>query len=353
MTHTLFFRLFRRRPARQGQVLVIFALASLVLIGALGLVLDAGYDYAKRRTLQNAADAAALKGAQNIQANATSTVTTMSSDVVTAAKQNGLRDPGVSANNTSLTCTFVDNSEASLGACGSTIPTTASGVQIRVAEQHPTFFLRALGIGTSGVAATATSHVEAMSNSAYAAGDGPFIVCGYQTALTSGGTLSLLATDGNGKAANPPQINPAARGQTFIIHGPQVATCNTQGNRFKGDNDSSANAGITIQPSGTTINYLNGNRAGPMRVAVRGVNGCNTVQTTGCVMILPLADNVAVDSGNCKCIHAVGYAAFLVTEVRANEHTGQLINPYVVLASGSETWTKTSNSGVSVIRLTR
>ena len=46
-----------------GQVVVLFALFSVVLIGFLALAVDAGYLMSKRREMQNAADAAALAGA--------------------------------------------------------------------------------------------------------------------------------------------------------------------------------------------------------------------------------------------------------------------------------------------------
>ena len=51
------------RGAQRGQLLVLFALASVALIAMLGLVLDGGATYAQRRTQQNGADLAALAGA--------------------------------------------------------------------------------------------------------------------------------------------------------------------------------------------------------------------------------------------------------------------------------------------------
>ncbi len=53
------------RIAQRGQALVLFALLSTALFGALALVIDVGQLYMAQRRLQNAADMAALVGAQN------------------------------------------------------------------------------------------------------------------------------------------------------------------------------------------------------------------------------------------------------------------------------------------------
>lgn len=51
-----------QRRKTDGQTLILFALCSFVLIGALALALDVGYLLAERRQAQSAADAAALAG---------------------------------------------------------------------------------------------------------------------------------------------------------------------------------------------------------------------------------------------------------------------------------------------------
>src|SRR5436309_14739291 len=60
-------RAFRR--AHRGQALVFLALATLILMGAMGLALDGGYNYAQPRQMQNVADAAALAGARALARN--------------------------------------------------------------------------------------------------------------------------------------------------------------------------------------------------------------------------------------------------------------------------------------------
>ena len=346
-----------RERALAGQSLIIFALANLVLMGALGLVLDGGYNVSQRRAMQNAADAAVLKGAQDVHLNATASVSTILTDVKAAAMQNGLPNPDDPATGASLDCRFVDNGYTELGPCGATIHSQATGVRVAVTERHRTFAMSLLGSPTSGVGASAVAHVEQPAPTVYLAGAGPFIVCGHETYLAGGGTLSILLADPTlspaGRSYNPPRINPAAVGQTFLVHASSVASCGTlSNNRFDGIADQTYNANITIQPSGTTIKYNPGTAAGPMRQAVTGINGCDTVKTSGCVMLLPIADTKYVDCGTCKYINAVGWAAFLVTEVDANTHQGKLLS-YEMEAKSTRTWTKEQNQSAVVIRLTR
>lgn len=53
----------RRERRDGGQIIVIFALAAVAIIGMVGLVLDGGSTYAQRRNQQNAADLAAMAAA--------------------------------------------------------------------------------------------------------------------------------------------------------------------------------------------------------------------------------------------------------------------------------------------------
>lgn len=57
------------RGRERGQVLVIFALALVALVAMVGLVLDGGSAFAQRRDQQNAADLAALAGANDFLLN--------------------------------------------------------------------------------------------------------------------------------------------------------------------------------------------------------------------------------------------------------------------------------------------
>lgn len=60
-----------RRPpkAMRGQAVIMFAIMILVLVGMVGLVVDAGILYVTKSSLQNSVDAAALAGAQGLPSN--------------------------------------------------------------------------------------------------------------------------------------------------------------------------------------------------------------------------------------------------------------------------------------------
>ena len=92
-----------RRSRTRGQVVVLFALAAFVLIAMVGLVLDGGAAYGQRRAEQNAADLAALAGANAWLldgGDSTSKSAAASLAAQTVAAQNGypdaLNDPIVS-----------------------------------------------------------------------------------------------------------------------------------------------------------------------------------------------------------------------------------------------------------------
>ncbi|MBP1777983.1 MAG: hypothetical protein H6Q86_3994, partial [candidate division NC10 bacterium] len=56
--------LFRRLTHHRGAAIIFVAFALFLLIAMAGLAIDVGYIYGVRNELQNAADAAALAGAQ-------------------------------------------------------------------------------------------------------------------------------------------------------------------------------------------------------------------------------------------------------------------------------------------------
>jgi Flp pilus assembly protein TadG len=183
-----------------GQTIVLFALASLVLLGALGLALDGGYDYIQRRAMQNVADASALAGASAISRGLTDTEVTQI--VLDTAARNGVTDPS------QITCTFITNSYTVTspgitrpcsqgGVPMSSLSDNFTGVLVRAAEQHPTFVFQALGVTTSGTAATSAARVQRPTGIV----GGPFMVCGVGTKVyndtSAAFTGGIYQTSGN------------------------------------------------------------------------------------------------------------------------------------------------------------
>ena len=80
----------RRSERERGQVIVLFALGLVVLLGMLALILDGGRVYTERRRVQNAADAAATAGAAALDAaNVSGTYQAAQSAACSAAAANG------------------------------------------------------------------------------------------------------------------------------------------------------------------------------------------------------------------------------------------------------------------------
>lgn len=325
-----------------GQTIVLFALIALMLMGALGLALDAGYDFAQRRQMQNAADAAALAGAGVIATNTNSGNYPVLSTVQTVAQQNGV-DPS------NVTCWQINDSLTQLQSCtNGGIAQGATGVQVSVGETHATFVMKALGVGTSSTAATAAARVEIMTTFT----TGPFTVCGIDTTTVDsagnangtygifqtnglftiprpgnwsgcggGGNLpckrTMESTDGGGAVPNPPDStsvpqenssiyyydaagknnggflgNANTSAPTFLIHGPNggggIATCNITSSGFKGINQTVTtvqmpNTGNTYPPMsyGTSLGYqlsLTPGNVASVSASVNGPQGCRAGQ---------------------------------------------------------------------------
>lgn len=324
--------------APRGQVLILFAMFLVVLIGMAGLATDLGYAFAQRRAMQNSADAASEAGALVVLKAAQNNTLSAQADAKALANANaGKVAPKVN-------CSYVDDNDTVLGDCSAAVPATATGVKVAVTETHDTFFMQAVpgAPKTVTTSASATAHVQLMMSPPQ---DGPFIVCGVGSQTAKGKTVNILQSQ-NGKWV----FNQNATDQTFVIHGPQVPGCNTQGDRFKGLANQDANEGRTTPG---WFAYDTGTKAGPTRSTVAGIQGCQKDDAPDqCVLILPVAVDQPPEQGNSKQVYVVGYAAFYVTQVNANTHDGKLLMGYDLTGAGQPGWTPTS-SGPVVIRVTQ
>jgi Flp pilus assembly protein TadG len=135
------------RPERErGQILVIFALALIAIIGMVGLVLDGGSAFAQRRTEQNAADLASVAGANaylHAAIAGTGNTTTWQAAAVAAAQASATRNGytnGTGGVTVSVSTTLLQ-----------------SGVRVAAAitAPHPNTFARIFGMSTWGVSVNA------------------------------------------------------------------------------------------------------------------------------------------------------------------------------------------------------
>ena len=129
------------RGFRPGQAMPILAAAMAVIIGLCGLAVDVGLLYTARRSMQTAADAAAVAGATALR-----NAQTVSGAARAAATLNGFTDGSsdvsVAVNNPPSSGTYSGN---------------ASYVEVVVAQPQPTYFLRALGYNSVSVSSRAVS----------------------------------------------------------------------------------------------------------------------------------------------------------------------------------------------------
>jgi Flp pilus assembly protein TadG len=260
-----------------GQILMIYGVAAIGIMGVTGLAVDGGYIFAQRRLVQNGADAGALVGARDIVKG---NFPSVDSDVTTYARGNA----GSTAN---VSWEYVDNAGAPVG------QSSATGVSVLVTKTFNTFFIQALGISTFTVSSRGAARAQVLQGATGA----PFIVC------AGGLTRSLTGFPGGILTSTiPPTVRPEAiyvpgGGPEFVVHGSKVGQsdpwgdCNwSSSSSFKGNTPPSVYSGCASLPC--YYPYATGNSAGPSRNRVAGLPGCNAADENvpdGCVAILPIA----------------------------------------------------------------
>jgi hypothetical protein len=132
------------RPASErGQMLVIFALALVALIGMVGLIIDGGDTFLQRRDQQNVADAAAMAAGY--------------------ASVNG-QDPTAAAQAVA-TANGYENGQ---GGTTVTVTVGSSAITVDVSRPHQNYFAGAMGFASWGVSTTASVQAG-IPNGAYGA----------------------------------------------------------------------------------------------------------------------------------------------------------------------------------------
>jgi Flp pilus assembly protein TadG len=141
------------RRASEGQILVVFAMSFMVIIGMVGLSIDGGATFAQRRDQQTAADLAALAGANDYLLSNNSTQAIDRARTVSASNSftNGVGPTTVGV--------AID---------------TSNGVEmtVSISSSHRNSFLGALGMTNWAISTEATALAGFPDN---AAGAGPFI----------------------------------------------------------------------------------------------------------------------------------------------------------------------------------
>lgn len=189
LSYILDTRLRSRRKAR-GQSLILVALMMFVLIGIVGLAVDGGSSYERRRTAQNAADGAAMAGARVMLHHYESMILANASDIngsqgvedaITTAITDYLRDNGALTGAGDIEAYFVNESRQVVSVasgdngCGynavpvdpcqigenNAVPwdTGAKGVLVKGRAETDAFFMSLFGFNTVSAAASATAYM--------------------------------------------------------------------------------------------------------------------------------------------------------------------------------------------------
>lgn len=127
---------------RGGAVVVIFAVALPVMLGALGLGIELGMWYLEKRRIQEAADTGALQGAFALRANSAFTESDLTDAATVAAGLSGYGSASIDAKNPPTKGNFI---------------TDTSAVQVTVDVAHPTYFINVFGIKSIPIEARAVA----------------------------------------------------------------------------------------------------------------------------------------------------------------------------------------------------
>jgi catechol 2,3-dioxygenase-like lactoylglutathione lyase family enzyme len=156
-----------RRTRAPGQILVIFVLALIAIIGGVGIVIDGGNAMGQQRAVQNGSDASAQAGtvvlAQRLMGGSSNTGIAGSCPgssgnawdlEVCRAVYRAASDNDVTIEDAQYT-DFKGDPIGTVG--GGSLPNGAQGVQVIASREFGTFFARALGFSTFTATTQATA----------------------------------------------------------------------------------------------------------------------------------------------------------------------------------------------------
>jgi Flp pilus assembly protein TadG len=138
-----------RREGERGQILVLFTIAIVVIIGMLGLVLDGGSAFAQRRDEQNVSDLAAIAGADAYLTSAGDKTAAARAAAALIASRNGY----VADATTGVAVDIEVTPEAS-----------GASVKVTITKPHNNNFSTILGMPTWGVSAKAKAQTSSKPN---------------------------------------------------------------------------------------------------------------------------------------------------------------------------------------------
>src|SRR5579864_827103 len=325
----------RLRTDERGATLVFAALTLAGVLGVATLAVDGGRLFTARRQTQNAADAAALSGAQALFAyqyaaatGAGRDPTTIWSTVQSELSQNKASSAASCVLVSSTGGAAVDqngNIETCSGATDAEL-TQAAGVQVGGALVQQGAFSGVIGVNQYSASSASTATVQPLASVG-----SPFIVCG---AANLG--WNFLNAD------NTINVTAAQQLQNIPLEWSQLGKgydCNAPSSKFKGL--ASQNNG-EVGP-GQYESITNGNRySATVANQVAGEVPCppdiNAMPISSpCDMIVPIAAGSNTDSSNPELL-IVNFAIFQVSpasNAQGIKYSGTFVAPSAVAAVGS------------------
>jgi Flp pilus assembly protein TadG len=274
--------------AKRGNSAIIFAIAALPIISAVGCVIDYSYASMIKTKLQAAADAATLATVSN------------NSPIVTTAK--GMTgNGGVSGGSTYLTNFFNEDTSAFTGISLSPTPTvTKTGQSVSATASFtyavPTYFLKIMGYSSITVKGSSTASFTLPT------------YIDFYLMLDVSGSMSFPSTTGEQQrlmAVNPDNLGSYPGGCQFACHFTSQGACgqSAQGpipavGKSTNPNPGGYCQGFIISRLGTTpatfssgTNSTNGNS---VNWTNSQVSTCSTAGTTSCIQLRADAVGYAV-----------------------------------------------------------
>jgi Flp pilus assembly protein TadG len=315
-----------RREGERGQILVLFTIAIVVIIGMLGLVLDGGSAFAQRRDEQNVADLAAVAGADAyLTATGDKTAAARDAANLVAARNGYVAD---------ATAGVVVDVEITAQASG-------ASVKVTVTKPHANNFSTILGMPTWGVSAKATAQSAQRPNGVIGAMPLLFNQAAFPNAICDvriedcGSKIETYQLPGGG----PEDVPQDATQFNWTIF------CTASGNPCNANSDGVRNL---IEGSGTdTVIYVDDD-IGPLNAGNHTTLFTALSDHVGETFPVPIVDNEG---------HMVGWAYFkLISSEGSSDKVikGYFVAPYVgeELVVNNAHNTGTLNTGAYLIGLT-
>ena len=271
----------------RGQILVIFTIALVAIIGMVGLVLDGGSAFAQRRDEQNVSDLAAVAGA-TAHLNTTGDAATRSAAADTAARAvataNGYTH-GV--DDVTLNVNVADNS-------------FFATVTVDITRPHRNNFAAVMGMPTWPVSVTATAMSTASPNAAngampllFNAEAFPGAICDEESGTCVPEVYQLPGTGNEDVPQDATQFN-------------WTVFCTASGNPCNGN---SADVGALIDGNGSSTTVNLNDDIGPLNAGTHADLFFDLESHVGGVFPVPIVD----DDGN-----MVGFAYFRLISIEGS-----------------------------------